>query len=167
MRFKKDVLMSLSVFIVAIFVLSLLGQKPAKLEERVVKLETVISELQPRVEALETKLSALDSKITALETWKSALKGLGLPDYDSGWVAINKDQILTLTHNLGSNPDNYVVEFYLNNMGSINIVNVGRYQTSTSLYGAFWDQLKNNTIRVVRCPDDLIANKIRVRIWKY
>ena len=165
MKSKKNVLVSLFIFIVAIFVLSLFGQKPPKLEDRVVKLETIISELQPRIEALETKLSTLDSKITSLETWKSALKSLNPPDYDSGWKAIELNETLTLSHNLGGEPNKYVVDLQFKH--KLNGIHQIFHGGTSDNQRAFWMNLDSTRIFVARWPNDVRIQNVRVRIWKY
>ncbi len=33
-----------------------------------------------------------------------------VPDYDSGWIAVNKNTPITLQHPLGGNVQNYIVD---------------------------------------------------------
>ena len=91
------------------------------------------------------------------------------PAYDSGWVSISKNTIKTLTHNLGGNPDNYVVDLQFKS-GSLgrNQVGYGGYSRSAILhYGANWRELDSTQIKVRRKQSDTTAEQIRVRIWVY
>ncbi len=58
---------------------------------------------------------------TALESVSRAFSGG--PAYDSGWVYLGQDEAKTLTHNLGGNVDNYVVDmqYYANSVDGINL----------------------------------------------
>jgi hypothetical protein len=92
MKPKKNVLVFLSIFIAAVFVLNLFGQQKGVLWD---------------------KIAELEAKIGILEL------GLGPPAYDSGWL--DADWVLTINHNLGqdfgyTNIDNYVVNIQADNL---------------------------------------------------
>jgi hypothetical protein len=101
----------------------------------------------------------------------------GAPAYDSGWQSIAPDQTLTLIHNLGVNPSNYVVDLRFNALEQfgINQASYGGNQLMAPVpdgyvaddsVGAYWHSLTPYTIKVYRMPQDRnYASKIRVRIW--
>ena len=149
MKSKKNVFVLLSFFIVVIFILTLFGQKP-KLEDRI---------------------AALETKVAALETWKSTQKALGPPAYDSDWKSIDRD--LKLTHNLGGDPNKYVIDLQFK--GYVQGIHQCWYGGNTTVgpdgkfnrIGAFWRNLDGTRIQVTREPHDGNIVWIRVRIWKY
>ena len=85
MKSKKNVLVSLSIFIVAIFILSMFAQKPSKLEDRVVKLETVVSELQTQISKLQAQVDASKTQSVGY-VWK---KGSLAPGSSSEQINLN------------------------------------------------------------------------------
>jgi hypothetical protein len=86
------------------------------------------------------------------------------PAYDSGWVAIGQGEIKTLTHNVGGNVDNYVVDMQFRADAVVHNIGLGgRYQD----YGASWECLSSNQIWILRAHDDLDVFEIRIRIWVY
>ncbi len=96
------------------------------------------------------------------------------PAYDSGWVSIARSEEKLLTHNIGGNVDNYVVDLQLhsNQYGfGINCASYGGdfYDTgsSVSYEGAWYKELTNESITVFRMALDRRAERIRVRIWVY
>jgi hypothetical protein len=89
------------------------------------------------------------------------------PDYDSGWVAFNGLDSRTLYHNLGGNPDNYIVD--MQTYGSLigrNIYGYGHWFDADKHYGCFWKGLTENSIEVLRNGDASI-DEVRIRIWNY
>jgi hypothetical protein len=93
------------------------------------------------------------------------------PAYDSGWTAIAQDELLTLTHNIGGNVDNYVVDMMFASNGTIHNRGFGQYayfiDETEYLKGAYWTGLTANTIQVKRREDDSGVNRVRIRIWVY
>jgi hypothetical protein len=89
------------------------------------------------------------------------------PAYDSGFQTINQGQNLTLTHSIGGDSTDYVVDMqFWSSTKSIHATAYGMYVTSGgSGTGAWWDQLTSSSIRVRRDTDDNIVEKVRVRIW--
>lgn len=98
--------------------------------------------------------------------------------YDSGWVAINQDQAITLSHNIGGDVDNYVVDMEFNDGGAngINQRNFGGADTGAlpspglvpdDRVGAYWRSLDEATITIYRRPQDIYAPQIRIRIYVY
>jgi hypothetical protein len=93
------------------------------------------------------------------------------PDYDSGWVALNtaggsQDGAATLTHNLGGNVDNYVVDMMSRDAAGYGINNqgIGSYPTERGFY---FGNLTTSSIWVVRESSDSTSDEVRVRIWVY
>jgi hypothetical protein len=90
----------------------------------------------------------------------------GQPSYDSGWHAFAPNEIKILTHNLGGNVSDYVVDMQFRDDGQnrINQVYFGGRDNDT--VGACWDKLTTSSIRVYRGSSDINCEEIRVRIWK-
>jgi len=90
------------------------------------------------------------------------------PAYDSGWVAVAPQMEKKLTHNLGGNVDNYVVDMQMKSGGSgINNFCIGTDTTGEYWYGASWRGLTTTSIWVFRAIDDYTAEQVRIRIWVY
>ena len=100
------------------------------------------------------------------------------PNYDSGWVALSvscdvANGIQTLTHNLGGNVDNYVVDLMSKDTGEpvdvgINNHGIGTFQTSGGdERGFFYKQLTTNTVTIFREDCDTSSHQVRIRIWVY
>jgi hypothetical protein len=95
------------------------------------------------------------------------------PKYDSGWTSVSGGSYEYLTHNLGGNIDDYVVdmEFKDSGWGGINNRFYGTclYTDPLSGYmiyeGAYWSHLDTSQIRLWRYTDDSLADQIRIRIW--
>jgi hypothetical protein len=92
------------------------------------------------------------------------------PAYDSGWLTISNNSVLTLAHNIGGDVDDYVVclQFKDNTIG-INNFGMGGDDSYTggSEYqmGAYYSHLTTTSIKVSRRMADEYADRIRVRIW--
>jgi len=98
--------------------------------------------------------------------------GFPRPNYDSGWVPIDQGEDVTLTHGLGGDVDNYVVDMQFKNTASmsflgINCLGYGYYNSATGTVGGFYYGLGTNTIEVQRALDDSVISDIRIRIWVY
>jgi len=95
------------------------------------------------------------------------------PAYDSGWVSISKATTKTLTHNLGGNPDNYVVDMqFQSSMYGRNQRYYGGYHFRSGVVphqrlGAYWHGLDDTQINVYRERRDTAVSYVRVRIWVY
>ena len=90
------------------------------------------------------------------------------PDYDSGWQSISQNQTKTLTHNLGGDPDNYLVELTAKEISDWDIFESFLYRENgyhPDWYGCHWRELNNSIIKVYRGDHDYHCDKIRVRIW--
>lgn len=101
--------------------------------------------------------------------------GFPRPDYDSGWQEVTIGQYLNLQHNLGGDPNNYVVDMQFkspNPSWGLNqhahggeALNLGA--TAIIYYGVYWKQLTDTEICVYQQPENTTAPYIRVRIWVY
>jgi len=89
----------------------------------------------------------------------------GAPAYDSGWesLGVRPDPIsVEFTHNLGGNPDDYLVSLECRDNTSL-----GTYECTDHGFNvnALWYGLTNTTVKVYTTsgtrPDD-----VRVRIWQ-
>ncbi len=99
------------------------------------------------------------------------------PTYDSGWVSINQDQAKILAHNIGGDPDHYVVDMqYRSGNSGVNQRYYGGADFGTNpapganpndRVAAYWRTLTADTITVYRRPDDIYAPEVRIRIWHY
>jgi len=78
--------------------------------------------------------------------------------YDTSWVDIDEDDIVTLDHNLGGDPTKYVVLLYgKSTNGGIHQANYGTnspHALSEKWYGCEWYGLTSSQIKVKRAPDD-------------
>ncbi len=90
-----------------------------------------------------------------------------LPDYDSGWRAVNRGNLQMLTHSLGGDPDDYFVHMtFRGTVGiGVNQQYYGGANDGSYCYGAFWRALTDSSITVYRMPNDAVADEIRVQIW--
>ena len=88
------------------------------------------------------------------------------PDYDSGWVDVAQSEVRAFTHNLGGNPNTYLIDLSARAAGvGINTRAAGGLEANGSFYGANWQNLTGSTINVFRFPHDVFAERVRVRIW--
>ena len=92
------------------------------------------------------------------------------PAYNSGWVSIAQAETKVLTHNIGGNVDNYVVDVTMKH-STDGIQNYGAGMDvygdiSPQVEGFAWSNLTSSQISVRR-GDDESAASIRVRIWVY
>jgi hypothetical protein len=96
------------------------------------------------------------------------------PAYDTGWVPLLQNQVLTCIHNLEGNVDNYVVDLQMKDTNysdyGIHNKHIGgdcHVQDSTYYSGAHWYDLDTSSIKVRRMPNDLFSSQVRIRIWVY
>jgi hypothetical protein len=91
------------------------------------------------------------------------------PAWDSGWENIAPGALMTLTHNLGGNQGDYVVDLWLRDTApggiGINSAGYGGLEMAGEIRGAGWQALTANTITVRRYRDDPWADQVRVRIF--
>ncbi|MCD4750677.1 MAG: hypothetical protein K8R59_15000 [Thermoanaerobaculales bacterium] len=99
------------------------------------------------------------------------------PSYDSGWTPVATSHTVQFDHEVGGDPDAYVVDLQFNDAdGSIGAgVNAYKYggdnvyEPATESYdsrGAAWSHLDEASIGVWRLGDDLSADEVRVRLWQ-
>ena len=92
------------------------------------------------------------------------------PDWDSCWVDVATGTAVALSHNLGGNPNSYVVRGESKDLASdgigINHRFAGGYEVGGKFFGANWENLTNTTIDFFRRPNDWVADQVRVRIWR-
>ena len=91
------------------------------------------------------------------------------PDWDSDWVDINRSDTMALPHNLGGNPNLYLVRGWQKDTAEdgfgINHLFTGGRETTGSFFGTSWESLTDTTINVFRRPNDYAADQVRFRIW--
>jgi len=89
--------------------------------------------------------------------------------YDSGWIEAPPNSVMVLTHNIGGNLDNYIIDlsFYDSySAGRHNKFSGGEiWNGSDNDWGAYWSNLTGTTINVHRMEDDPMVDEFRVRIW--
>jgi hypothetical protein len=95
------------------------------------------------------------------------------PAYDSGWVSLSASQSKTLTHNVGGNVDNYVVDMSIKDAQDTGINNFyygidrSNRLDVVELRGAYYANLTSTQINVGRGISDTTADYVRIRIWTY
>jgi hypothetical protein len=91
------------------------------------------------------------------------------PAYDSGWVPIALGSQVELTHNIGGNVDNYVVNIQFKDAGMFGVNNLGHggLEDAGSYLGAYYHNLTTTSIKVYRLNNAINAPEVRVRIWVY
>ena len=97
--------------------------------------------------------------------------GFPRPAYDSGWLYIATGESLTLTHGLGGDVENYVVDLGQSGNETHGINNRGMgsdlWSGGDHEIGARWSNLTTSQITVRRGATDASAVNVRVRIWVY
>jgi hypothetical protein len=91
------------------------------------------------------------------------------PAYDSGWQEVSRGINVALQHNIGGDPNNYVVDMQFKGVVLGIGVNQALYGGVSTLdgTGAFWFALTDTEIFVHREINNVTAAEIRVRIWVY
>jgi hypothetical protein len=91
------------------------------------------------------------------------------PAWDSDWRNIARNQLLTLTHNVGGNTDDYTVGIKFRNPNSavwgIHQAGFGGTESANLLQGAVWLNLTNSSLQVRRFLDDAQVVQVRVQIF--
>jgi hypothetical protein len=106
-----------------------------------------------------------------IRIWRTAL-----PHYESGWQVVGQDASEDLSHNLGGNADNYLVNmmYYDNDFNHINQRHLGGADfganppggyNADDRAGAYWRSLTDSDITVYRRPEDGLVDYVRIRIW--
>lgn len=95
-------------------------------------------------------------------------RGFPRPDYDSGWQFNSTGDPLILTHSLGGNVDNYVVDLqFKGSVLGIHNRGYGLDYHGVSSMGACWSNLTAESINVQIGSFALEVRYIRIRIWVY
>ncbi len=92
------------------------------------------------------------------------------PDWDSGWQNINQGQTVTFNHSLGiANTDLTVGLWFSGTTRGIHNYGYGGLAVDPDppthtgqLRGAHWQNLTTNTVQVIRHPDDIDVEQVRV-----
>ena len=88
--------------------------------------------------------------------------------WSSGWVTVAAGTCQMFNHNLGTDPEDYVVSILFwdtdGDLG-VNLRNYGGLEFGGNLFGVYWEHLDFNTISVCRMSNDIGADQINVRIW--
>jgi hypothetical protein len=92
------------------------------------------------------------------------------PDYDSGWVAISQNEIITLNHNLGGSVDDYTVVLEGKNVDGVHNHHSGGelyYSPPSDTYylGAWFEELDDTSVKVQRDFNDFTYQSVRIKIW--
>jgi len=90
--------------------------------------------------------------------------------WDSGWIDIAPATMITLTHNVGGDPDEYTVSTKFRDTDAqgvgVNLRLAGGLDVEGATRGAAWESLTDTTIRVVRFPADTVADQVRIQIYQ-
>jgi len=97
------------------------------------------------------------------------------PTYDSGWVAVNEGETKLLSHEIGGNTDDYVVDLqYRSTSSGVNHcyyggadfgMNPSPGSNAEDRVGVYWKNLDTTGIKVVRREEDVYGEEARIRIW--
>lgn len=124
--------------------------------------------------ALETQGRAIvhgDLQVTGNLTVTGQVSGFPRPNFDSGWVYVTAGGSVTITHNLGGDPEDYVVDmtFRDNVLGSgiHQITYGGDVRPGSDDKGMWWERLDTTLIMVLRSSEDVRCQDVRIRIWVY
>lgn len=88
--------------------------------------------------------------------------------WSSGWVSIARGACSVFNHNLGGDPDDYVVESWFldtDDGWGINRRYYGGLEVGGEWGGVYWQKLTANTIEVCRHDNDDAADWTHIRIW--
>lgn len=84
------------------------------------------------------------------------------PAYDSGWIAVT-GSIHHLTHNVGGDVDNYVVDMQFKTLSGLVNRAVGLDIDGSEAYGGCYQALTTNSLQLIFA----IETDFRIRIWTY
>jgi hypothetical protein len=103
-----------------------------------------------------------------------ALVRIWVPDpaplYDSGWFDIAAGGVMTLTHDLGGDIDDYSVAMRFRHACpegyGVHLRSAGGMEHMGGMWlGAAWNSLTSETIRVVRFAHDWYVDEVRIQIY--
>ncbi len=117
------------------------------------------------LDALAEKFIKKHNAIPAFKNYR----GFPRPDYDSGWVPIDGEEVITLTHGLGGNVDNYVVDLQFKDTVAygIHCIWYGGIAYGTTTNGGNYRGLDTNKVDIKRLGSDAYCEEMRIRIWVY
>jgi hypothetical protein len=86
------------------------------------------------------------------------------PDYCSQWTPVTAGGSQVFTHNLGGDPNDYVIGLWFKGQSAygINQQFIGGDEDMGKNYGTWWHNLTDSTITVDRAADDPVASEVRV-----
>ena len=87
------------------------------------------------------------------------------PAWNSGWQSLGVGESIILSHGLGGNPDDYLVDLLFKDVNDGYERNINSYGMRWFTHGAFYSNLTSSIITVTRGTEDVYADFIRVRIW--
>jgi hypothetical protein len=127
----------------------------------------MLNDASIRVFRFEEDIYAPKARVRIWNIWKPLA-----PDYDSGWVGLQKGQSKTLKHNLGLGADSMYVD--MQKKGSNGAVNHYAYggfdfgpgDVADDRVGAYWHHLEGENISIQRRSEDEVSSSVCVRIWK-
>jgi hypothetical protein len=112
-----------------------------------------------------------DVQVTGNLTVTGQISGFPHPNFDSGWVDVAQGATVTVTHNLGGDPENYVVDMtfrdYVAGSGIHQITYGGDVRPTEGSKGVWWEVLTATSIKVIRGVNDVRCQAVRIRIWVY
>jgi hypothetical protein len=91
------------------------------------------------------------------------------PDYDSGWLDIDPDTTLVITHGLGITATDLSVSLWFSSTAQgIHHAGYGGLadDTAQELHGAYRKNLTADTVRVTRARDDILVEQVRVLVTR-
>jgi hypothetical protein len=92
------------------------------------------------------------------------------PDFDSGWLDLSAGSTLPISHSLGGDPSEYVVDLQFQDTDQPgdgrNQHGYGGDNTGADVQGAWWEGLTDTQVTVGRAPQDSAADQVRLRIWR-
>jgi hypothetical protein len=131
------------------------------------ELLTKIEQLNATVIEQQNTINNLNNTIVYLNetvVYLNSTKGLGNPDYDSGWVSLT-GYANWFTHNLQTTR----LLVYIMGKGSdgtIHQISYGGDVGGGGNNGVFWSALDETKLAVCRVPGDTVWVQARVMIWK-
>jgi hypothetical protein len=112
-----------------------------------------------------------DVQINGDLTVSGQVSGFPRPNFDSSWVSVAAGGTVTINHNLGGDPYDYVVDMtFRDNVwgsGLHQITYGGDWRPGPENKGVWWENLTSTTIKVLRMAQDVRCQEVRIRIWVY
>lgn len=147
-----------------------------ELQSKIDYLNATIIEQQNIINNLNNTVTYLNSTVVYLNETVIILnstRGLGTPDYDSGWVTLPYWGAVTITHNLGTKE---IIVYLYGKYPNSETLTVrafggdGGYTNDGRKYGTWWDCADVNSITVMNdnwgSGGEYWFGQARVLIWK-